>query len=340
MNMRKLDRDSAAVFPRLRMNSGFTIVELLVVIAIVGVLVSLILPAINATRESGRRLSCQNNLKNIGLAVLQFSESNKEQLPSIAKTNRPQLWQNLSWRYQLLPYLDKRNLYDRFDTTAVPFGETNLPLTQIGVGVFECPSTPGSSSGRKIPTMGVPPESVECSAAASDYVAIYDVRQPQRSFPLRGVWNPDLRDPQLLEESPTPPGSDGTFEDGLTTTAPDGSVLQSHRHVRSSFVTVRDGLSNTALVIEQAGRPKLEGRDSADMEDDRSEGAWATAELGSFSGEGINIDNRRNPYGFHRAAQVVMCDGSVHTWTIDMSPEVMQALLSASGKEIIADTDW
>ena len=73
---------------------------------------------------------------------------------------------------------------------------------------------------------------------------------------------------------------------------------------------------------------------------ERSEGPWTSAEYSSFHGEGVNLDNRSDPFGFHSSANVVMCDGSTHAWSAEMDADVMRALMSKDGGEIIRDTDW
>src|SRR4051812_6111677 len=114
---------------QLRGKRGFTLVELLVVIAIIGILVALLLPAIQAAREAARRTQCKNNLKNIGLSVLNLYNSYKyfptggtQPNPDIASflrdtptasvflrkgpANGP-LEQGLGWMYQILPFLEE-----------------------------------------------------------------------------------------------------------------------------------------------------------------------------------------------------------------------------------------
>jgi prepilin-type N-terminal cleavage/methylation domain-containing protein len=303
---------------------GFTIVELLVVIAIIGVLVSLLFPAIGAVREQGRRVTCQNNLRNLGLAIQQYVEGSKGNLPPMWRTARPNPWDNFGWRADLLPYLEQRNLYDRLDLQQPPFAEANLSLTQTPVELMTCPSTPGSP--RKIQTIGFAgSEYVDCFVGASDYFAVFDVQVPARAYPLRGIWNVS-QDLQMEQQAP-----DMAAEDLRSAAA---------RTRPASLAAARDGLSCTVLIVEQAGRPGAFGTAPSPSAEGPAEGPWASAEWGSFSGDGVNVDNRRNPFGFHNLALVVMADASVHAWSPEMSPDVLRALLSADGREIIQDTDW
>jgi prepilin-type N-terminal cleavage/methylation domain-containing protein/prepilin-type processing-associated H-X9-DG protein len=99
-----------------RAAGGFTLVELLVVIAIIGVLVGLLLPAVQAARESGRRLACGNNIKQVALAVLQY-ESAKKKLPPLSHDfdllrRNANNWSWWSYVVHALPYLEEQRLYD------------------------------------------------------------------------------------------------------------------------------------------------------------------------------------------------------------------------------------
>ncbi|MCI0331892.1 MAG: DUF1559 domain-containing protein [Planctomycetes bacterium] len=88
-----------------RLSAAFTLVELLVVIAIIGILVAMLLPAIQAAREAARRTQCQNNLKNIALACLNY-ESSKGELPMGSMNALMDQWSGLGWPVQILPYLE------------------------------------------------------------------------------------------------------------------------------------------------------------------------------------------------------------------------------------------
>ncbi|HMP07147.1 MAG TPA: DUF1559 domain-containing protein [Lacipirellulaceae bacterium] len=125
---------------------AFTLVELLVVIAIIGVLVALLLPAIQAAREAARRAQCRNNLKNIGLSLLNYESAFQhfptggttfgERLECYVQNGRP--WnapkQGMSWAFQLLPYLEQGPLQNVGQTDVVQ----NTP-----VPMFNCPSRRG-----------------------------------------------------------------------------------------------------------------------------------------------------------------------------------------------------
>jgi len=113
---------------------AFTLVELLVVIAIIGVLVGLLLPAVQAAREAARRMSCSNNLKQLGLALHNYHDTYKR-FPSagfqINGTSRePRTWTDSSKGSQLaklLPFMEQTNLYN-----GIPFGVARLPLLDPG----------------------------------------------------------------------------------------------------------------------------------------------------------------------------------------------------------------
>lgn len=114
-----------------RSNRGFTLVELLVVIAVIGVLVGLLLPAVQAARETARRMSCQNNIKQIGLAVHLFENQYKHLPPGLktytakgASGNVTNWYGNPVFAY-LLPFVEQQNVYERWD-----WSETMLAATR------------------------------------------------------------------------------------------------------------------------------------------------------------------------------------------------------------------
>jgi prepilin-type N-terminal cleavage/methylation domain-containing protein len=132
---------------------GFTLVELLVVIAIIGVLVALLLPAVQAAREAARRMNCQSNMKNMALACLNY-ESAKRILPPAAQANDNSgggTWNmysgnQLSWIVHILPYIEQQSMYQQFDlkkTFATYIGEnvSVVPTPEkVQPSAFMCPS--------------------------------------------------------------------------------------------------------------------------------------------------------------------------------------------------------
>ncbi|MCA9233777.1 MAG: DUF1559 domain-containing protein, partial [Planctomycetales bacterium] len=121
----------------MRTRTAFTLVELLVVIAIIGILVGLLLPAVQAAREAARRLQCQNNLKQQGLAFLNF-ESAQKALPPRRSTQVPRQ----GWGPYLLAYLEQKPLGDAYDLKQNFYAPQNQPLIKVPLSVFLCPSTP------------------------------------------------------------------------------------------------------------------------------------------------------------------------------------------------------
>jgi prepilin-type N-terminal cleavage/methylation domain-containing protein/prepilin-type processing-associated H-X9-DG protein len=127
-----------------RQRRGFTLVELLVVIAIIGVLIALLLPAVQAAREAARRMQCQNNLKQMGLGVHSFASANKNKVPYSWYPNG----QSNGWTmaagsvfYVLLPYLEQESLYRSASGTPQQ-GFANAASTVVKA--FLCPSDSGT----------------------------------------------------------------------------------------------------------------------------------------------------------------------------------------------------
>jgi prepilin-type N-terminal cleavage/methylation domain-containing protein/prepilin-type processing-associated H-X9-DG protein len=117
---------------------GFTLVELLVVISIIGVLVGLLLPAIQAAREAARRMQCTNKLKQIGVA-LQNHHSALRRFPSGSNIHLLELEYGISWRVMLLPYLEQNSLYEQIGPLPNG-GATSLAAETMMLDTLICPS--------------------------------------------------------------------------------------------------------------------------------------------------------------------------------------------------------
>ena len=127
---------------------GFTLVELLVVIAIIGILVALLLPAIQAAREAARRTQCLNNIAQIGLAIHHY-EFNIEHLPpGVVNPEGPIRseadGQDVSWTVQILPYLEQYNAYRLFDQETGAYAPVNSRIRKLPISILRCPSYPGT----------------------------------------------------------------------------------------------------------------------------------------------------------------------------------------------------
>ncbi len=133
---------------------GFTLVELLVVIAIIGVMVGLLLPAVQAAREAARRMSCGNNLRQIALATHNYESTNRKLPPSmiIDRTRA----NNASWSIhgRLMPYLEQSNLYQQIDLSVA---WANYPvISRFRVPAYVCPSDPKGDELRDTSLTGSP----------------------------------------------------------------------------------------------------------------------------------------------------------------------------------------
>jgi len=125
----------------MRRTNGFTLVELLVVIAIIGILIALLLPAVQAARESARRAQCGNNLKQIGLAIHEYLETVRS-FPPGGITEGPCCGtkSRTSWAISILPQLEQQALYDRYDMNAFNEDPENAFVRESLVATYICPS--------------------------------------------------------------------------------------------------------------------------------------------------------------------------------------------------------
>lgn len=129
----------AALF---RSERGFTLVELLVVIAIIGLLIGLLLPAVQSAREAGRRISCQNNLRQVGVAAHLHHDARKA-LPLGAYS-----WGFGTWATKLMPYFEETQAAQAYNTSVPYFDPANRPVTERRFATYTCPS-----DGRELSTL-------------------------------------------------------------------------------------------------------------------------------------------------------------------------------------------
>ena len=152
---------------------GFTLIELLVVIAIIAVLIALLLPAVQAAREAARRAQCTNNLKQIGLGVMNFESANGRYPPDVISFDPSQLSdtdpyatftgatrERGGWMTLILPYMEQTNIYNLINQSVSCFDTQNVPPTvppggqysgncsaySISINAYLCPSCPAPGS--------------------------------------------------------------------------------------------------------------------------------------------------------------------------------------------------
>ncbi|MCG8448415.1 MAG: DUF1559 domain-containing protein [Pirellulales bacterium] len=253
---------------------GFTLVELLVVIAIIGVLVALLLPAVQAAREAARRNSCLNNMKQLGIAIHNYADRRKEEFP-LASTaffngaNAAGSQQDgYSWLFQILPEIEAKNIYDRTrNSTEENNGSQKLkrgpflPKVVVDnsadgiekyaygqtVEAFVCPSYPGSDETKA--------GGIGDRGKIGNYVAV-----PSTHYNNDGTGNgtDGTTDTGTLFDSfrgNTPKQTAGNgilvFAQNTNTTGTEISIFEMQRRPKGvTFASVRDGLSNTVLFAE------------------------------------------------------------------------------------------
>jgi prepilin-type N-terminal cleavage/methylation domain-containing protein/prepilin-type processing-associated H-X9-DG protein len=247
-----------------KVRRGFTLVELLVVIAIIGILIALLLPAVQAAREAARRSQCTNNLKQLGLAAHNFSDSHKK-LPSSVRPAGLTPLPRIAGLTLILPFIEQTQIYTTYDQT-LNWSHANNKVVKTVVEGFLCPSTPADSHRLD----GVPEYALTASWAA-DVAAVTDYS------PTIGV-DQRLKDLDLVDEF----GSGALPKNGSP-----------------RFADITDGLSNTILYAESAGRPyvyrkggKLVG---SDLTVDRlNAGGWCRP-ASDFSVDGSSYDGATLP---------------------------------------------
>lgn len=127
---------------------GFTLIELLVVIAIIAILIAILLPAVQAAREAARRSTCNNNCKQIGLALHNYHDAHKKfppgYVPFVGSSGDPETQVGWGWQAKLLPFVEFADMYDElkpyFNNTTLSGTAASISLLEIEIPAFRCPS--------------------------------------------------------------------------------------------------------------------------------------------------------------------------------------------------------
>ena len=140
-----------------RRRGGFTLVELLVVIAIIGILVGMLLPAVQQVREAARRTNCLNNVAQLGLATHNYEFAREMLPPGVANVKKgpiltEEIGEHVGFLVELLPFIEQRGIARRFDKKLGTYAAANVPARNQSIGLLSCPSFWGGGRG----TLGVP----------------------------------------------------------------------------------------------------------------------------------------------------------------------------------------
>jgi prepilin-type N-terminal cleavage/methylation domain-containing protein/prepilin-type processing-associated H-X9-DG protein len=304
--------------PHCSQRQGFTLVELLVVIAIIGVLVALLLPAVQSAREAARRMKCQNNLKQISLGLHNYHDVFGTFPPGAIKSNQT------SWHVFVLPYLEQRNLYDKFVFTA---GAYNSGPGQIGRGAnglikvpfYLCPA----SQAEKMVSSPSPPNNPNLPDqvdGANPYTTHYYGNMGPKGASIAGGTY-DFRNV----------GQGGFSQHG---------IFEVESKIR--IAQIADGTSNTFLVGENSYHdPQLGSRFRNWM---RGTDANGTDHICGCRNIAVGINTRIAalsttyndiPMASHHptGANFVLCDGSVRFVTQNIPLGIYKAIGSRDGSE-------
>lgn len=139
--------------PRLRRTRGFTLVELLVVIAIIGILIGMLLPAVQAVREAARRTHCANNLAQIGIALHGYEFAQEEFPAGVTNPTGPvtsdEVGIDVSFLVEILPHIEQMGIAIRFDKSLGTYAPANAPARKMAIPIYLCPSNPTSGQNEE-----------------------------------------------------------------------------------------------------------------------------------------------------------------------------------------------
>jgi prepilin-type N-terminal cleavage/methylation domain-containing protein len=324
------DRFSRTTTGAVGSSTGFTLVELLVVIAIIGILVALLLPAIQSAREAARRSQCQSNMKQISLATLNY-ENNKKELPpafwteTIPTGQRPIVAQHSVAAY-ILPYIEEQTIADQYDfeqtwnhsDNSLPFD--NLRTSKKRVEIFRCPT--------------VTEPRLEWPGAIDYTICDLILQGPANALPQL------ISAGQVRERK----NSKGLYQ----------SMLSVHGRedgrVKPKLKDTTDGTAQSFMWFETGGRPfrfergqqKFTGG-NATLTSDQSGSSWANYfnwhSVHERCGSSMqNCHNGDEIYSFHVGGCFYgFGDGSVRFVEDAIDPDVFVSLFTRDGDDVVAD---
>lgn len=329
--------------------NAFTLVELLVVIAIIGILVALLLPAIQAAREAARRTQCTNNLKQLGLGLQNYHDT-YHAFPFAWMVYLPGALGSPGmnaqvWGVRILPFIEQQPLKDQYSDqypacnqlAAIPQVQENLKVIRTFLPTYVCPSAPGSPNVRTynadLTPAGYP---LSWTAAPSDYTATTGVR---------GVFS-------TIAYGGNAPGSrNGVLQyTGTNLSNPTQITVSS-----SKMADIVDGTSNTFLVAERTGgnhiyvgtsvwsnplEPTYAGINGGGWGDILNGEHWVAGALwddplteGPYPINRTNM-NGRGFHAFHPGGcHFLLADGSIKFLSQDTAAHVVASMITCAGGE-------
>lgn len=234
---------------------------LVAMVPLLGVMVGLLLPAINAARETARRGVCMNNMRQVGLGMMNYQTRRPQGAFPPSASQAAAGVESISWRTEMLPYLDQQPLYDRYDKSQPWDGPKNQPLHNVFLELYVCPSYPP------------PPEQL-------------------------GQVN------QVVVNGPK-------------------CIFNGPKSLTAQAIERGDGLGATLLIVESVRDPIL-WLEPRDVTFDDAVKTWQTEQsaVSSVHPKGVNV---------------MFGDGHAEFLSTDIDPEVLAALLTATGGEVVDD---
>jgi prepilin-type N-terminal cleavage/methylation domain-containing protein/prepilin-type processing-associated H-X9-DG protein len=316
--MSRIDTD-----PRRRRRCAMTLVELLVVIAIIGTLVALLLPAVQVARESARRLACSNKLRQISLALHQHHDVYGRFPPGWVQSPFvvPQgeiIQGGHGYVAFILPYIEQEALARIYHWDKRAQGPENQPVVTTQLKIMQCPS---AEPNRWVTAADDPLNySYGGKGACGDYAGVKEI-------------------------------DTGLVETGLVDRPAHYEGVLAYNHL-TRLAEITDGTSQTILVTECAGRPKLWRAGRLVPEIYAPGGVWASGTL--IFGQGstrdgatqpgpcaINCTNNREVYSFHPGgANAAFADGSGHFLKASIDIRIFARVATREGGELVSSGDY
>jgi prepilin-type N-terminal cleavage/methylation domain-containing protein/prepilin-type processing-associated H-X9-DG protein len=301
---------------------GFTLIELLVVIAIIAVLIGLLLPAVQKARAAAARIQCCNNLKQLGLAMNNYHAAHPTFPPAYINTG-PYVPSRFNfthgWAPFLLPYIEQQALSKLYRWDFPLFAPENQTVVATQLNIFQCPSAPEQNRYMTITAFAA----FGTKGACGDYTIALGVD----SLLAQLGWVDSV----------------GDYRGALTNTATPALGLSPNP----------TGTSNTILIAEDAGRPRLWQAGKAGPDQVLEGGPWdhfkgpIILEGSSFDGTtqpgpcALNCTNDREVYAFHTGgANAVFVDGHVRFLQVGMDIRIMARLITRAGGEVVSDSGF